>query len=249
MWAVLYRLASPKYFFYQTRWPLNLIGLVALVSLIIGLMLGLIFSPPDYQQGDAVRMMYVHVPAAFLSLSLYAFMAFCAILLLVWQIKLAGIMLSAAAKTGASMALIALVTGSLWGKPMWGTWWVWGDARLNLTAILLLVYLGYIASRQFNKDLAKTAKNSSIIGIFGIIQIPILHFSVIWWRSVHQQASILSQETVASGDAPMSSDILVTLLISVLLVTLVHIFLTKRFRISNDISWEDYLNPQSRAKI
>ena len=126
---------------------------------------------------------------------------------------------------------------------------VWGDARLNLTAILLLVYLGYIASRQFNKDLAKTAKNSSIIGIFGIIQIPILHFSVIWWRSVHQQASILSQETIASGDAPMSSDILVTLLISVLLVTLVHVSLTKRFRISNDISWADYLNPQSRAKI
>ena len=109
--------------------------------------------------------------------------------------------------------------------------------------------MGYIASRQFNNDLAKTAKNSSIIGIFGIIQIPILHFSVIWWRSVHQQASILSQETVASGDAPMSSDILVTLLVSVLLVTLVHTFLTKRFRISNDISWEDYLNPQSRAKI
>ena len=102
---------------------------------------------------------------------------------------------------------------------------------------------------SFNKDLAKTAKNSSIIGIFGIIQIPILHFSVIWWRSVHQQASILSQETVASGDAPMSSDILITLLLSVLLVTLVHTFLTKRFRISNDISWDNYLNPKSRAKI
>jgi len=113
----------------------------------------------------------------------------------------------------------------------------------------LLVYLGYIASRQFNKDLAKTAKNSSFIGIFGVIQIPILHFSVIWWRSVHQQASILSQETVASGDAPMSVDILTTLLISVLLVTLVHIFLSKRFRISNDILWDNYLNPKSRAKI
>ena len=102
---------------------------------------------------------------------------------------------------------------------------------------------------QFNKDLGKTAKNSSLIGIFGVIQIPILHFSVIWWRSVHQQASILSQETVASGDAPMSSDILITLLLSVLLVTLVHTFLTKRFRIRNDISWDNYLNPKSRAKI
>ena len=111
------------------------------------------------------------------------------------------------------------------------------------------MYLGYIASRQFNKDLGKTAKNSSLIGIFGVIQIPILHFSVIWWRSVHQQASILSQETVSSGDAPMSSDILITLLLSVLLVTLVHTFLTKRFRISNDILWDNYLNPKSRAKI
>ena len=103
----------------------------------------------------------------------------------------------------------------VWGKFTWGTWWVWGDARLNLTAILLLVYLGYLASRRFSDDIAKTAKNSSFIGIFGIIQIPILHFSVIWWRSVHQQATILSQETVSSGDAPMSPDILTTLLISV----------------------------------
>ena len=130
-----------------------------------------------------------------------------------------------------------------------GEWGVWGDARLNLTAILLLVYLGYLASRNFSNDLERTAKNSSFIGIFGVIQIPILHFSVIWWRSVHQQASILSQETVATGDAPMSSDILTTLLISVLLVTLVHVFLTKRFRINADKTWEDYLNPKTRAKI
>ena len=153
------------------------------------------------------------------------------------------------AKSGVIFTASTLIAGSVWGKFTWGTWWVWGDARLNLTAILLLVYLGYLASRNFNNDLERTAKNSSFIGIFGVIQIPILHFSVIWWRSVHQQASILSQETVASGDAPMSSDILTTLLISVLLVTLVHVFLTKKYRINADKTWEDYLNPKTRAKI
>ncbi len=189
MWAVLYRLASPRYFFYQTRWPLNLIGLVALVSLIIGLMLGLIFSPPDYQQGDAVRMMYVHVPAAFLSLSLYAFMAFCAILLLVWQIKLAGIMLSAAAKTGASMALIALVTGSLWGKPMWGTWWVW-DARLTAELILLLLYLAVLVTHSAFKHQASGDKIIAILILVGSIDLPIIHYSVYWWNTLHQGATL-----------------------------------------------------------
>ena len=153
------------------------------------------------------------------------------------------------AKSGVLFTATTLIAGSVWGKFTWGTWWVWGDARLNLTAILLLVYLGYLASRRFSDDIAKTAKNSSFIGIFGIIQIPILHFRVIWWRSVHQQASILSQETVSSGDAPMSPDILTTLLISVVLVTLVHVFLSKKFRITADQIWDDYLNPKSRAKI
>ena len=153
------------------------------------------------------------------------------------------------AKSGVLFTASTLIAGSVWGKFTWGTWWVWGDARLNLTAILLLVYLGYLASRRFSDDLSKTAKNSSFIGIFGVIQIPILHFSVIWWRSVHQQASILSQETVSTGDAPMSPDILTTLLISVLLVTLVHVFLAKKFRINSDQIWDDYLNPKSRAKI
>jgi heme exporter protein C len=124
-----------------------------------------------------------------------------------------------------------------------------GDARLNLTAILLLVYLGYLASRKFTDDLGKTSRNSAFIGIFGIIQLPILHFSVIWWRSVHQQASILSQEAVSTGSAPMSSDILTTLLISVLLVTLLHFSLLKRFKIAADTLWNDYLNPKNRVKI
>ena len=207
------------------------------------------FGPYDVTQGISSKLLYVHVPTVWVAYLGYSLTFLYSVLYFFTKKEKYDSLAVANAKSGVIFTIVTLLSGSYWGKLTWGTWWVWGDARLNLTAILLLVYLGYISSRQFNKDLAKTAKNSSIIGIFGIIQIPILHFSVIWWRSVHQQASILSQETVASGDAPMSSDILVTLLISVLLVTLVHIFLTKRFRISNDISWEDYLNPQSRAKI
>ena len=208
-----------------------------------------IFGPYDVTQGVSSKLLYIHVPTVWIAYLAYTLtFLYSALYFFSNKSKYDSIAI-ANAKSGVVFTIVTLLSGSYWGKQTWGTWWVWGDARLNLTAILLLVYLGYIASRQFNKDLGKTARNSSLIGIFGVVQIPILHFSVIWWRSVHQQASILSQETVASGDAPMSSDILITLLLSVLLVTLVHTFLTKRFRISNDILWDNYLNPKSRAKI
>lgn len=207
------------------------------------------FGPYDMTQGVYSKLLYIHVPTVWVAYFGYTFTFIYSVLYFVTTKQKYDSLAVANAKSGIIFTVVTLLAGSFWGKQTWGTWWVWGDVRLNLTAILLLVYLGYIASRQFNRDLGKTAKNSSFIGIFGVIQIPILHFSVIWWRSVHQQASILSQETFASGDAPMSIDILVTLLISVLLATLVHIYLTKRLRISNDILWEDYLNPKSRAKI
>ena len=242
-------MGSPPLFYRWSSKALVWLGLSSIIVLSLGLFMGIGLSPADYKQGDVYRIIYIHVPSAIMGESIFIFMAMCGFINIIWRAKISGMLLKAAAPIGMSFVLLVLTTGSIWGKPTWGTWWVWGDARLNLTAILLLVYLGYIASRQFNKDLGKTAKNSSLIGIFGVVQIPILHFSVIWWRSVHQQASILSQETVASGDAPMSSDILITLLLSVLLVTLVHTFLTKRFRISNDILWDNYLNPKSRAKI
>ena len=206
-------------------------------------------GPYDVTLGISSKLLYIHVPTVWVAYLCYTLTFISSVFYFFTKKQKYDSLAVANAKSGVIFTIVTLLAGSFWGKQTWGTWWVWGDARLNLTAILLLVYLGYIASRQFNKDLAKTAKNSSFIGIFGVIQIPILHFSVIWWRSVHQQASILSQETVASGDAPMSVDILTTLLISVVLVTLVHIFLSKRFRISNDILWDNYLNPKSRAKI
>ena len=195
-------------------------------------------GPFDTVQGPSSKLLYVHVPTVWIAYLAYTLTFIYSLLYLIKKNPKYDSRAVANAKSGVLFTATTLIAGS-----------VWGDSRLNLTAILLLVYLGYLASRRFSDDIAKTAKNSSFIGIFGIIQIPILHFSVIWWRSVHQQASILSQETVSSGDAPMSPDILTTLLISVVLVTLVHVFLSKKFRITADQIWDDYLNPKSRAKI
>ena len=207
------------------------------------------FGPYDVTQGISSKLLYVHVPTVWIAYLGYSLTFVYSLLYLVKKDHRYDVLASSNAKSGVLFTVTTLIAGSAWGKATWGTWWVWGDARLNLTAILLLVYLGYLASRKFTDDLGKTSRNSAFIGIFGIIQLPILHFSVIWWRSVHQQASILSQEAVSTGSAPMSSDILTTLLISVLLVTLLHFSILKRFKIAADTLWNDYLNPKNRVKI
>ena len=207
------------------------------------------FGPYDVTQGISSKLLYVHVPTVWIAYLGYSLTFLYSLLYLFKKDEKYDVLASSNAKSGVIFTVTTLVAGSAWGKATWGTWWVWGDARLNLTAILLLVYLGYLASRKFTDDLRKTSRNSAFIGIFGIIQLPILHFSVIWWRSVHQQASILSQETVSTGNAPMSSDILTTLLVSVVLVTLLHFSLLNRFKTKADKLWNDYLNPKNRVKI
>jgi len=208
-----------------------------------------LFGPYDVTQGMSSKLLYVHVPTVWIAYLGYSLTFVYSLLYLLKRDHKYDSLALSNAKSGVVFTIVTLVSGSAWGKATWGTWWVWGDARLNLTAILLLVYMGYLVSRSFSYDLDKTAKNSSFIGIFGIIQLPILHFSVIWWRSVHQQASILSQETISTGSAPMSSDILTTLLISLLLVTIVHFSLLKKFNSTSEKLWNDYLNPKNRVKI
>jgi len=208
-----------------------------------------LFGPYDVTQGMSSKLLYVHVPTVWIAYLGYSLTFVYSLLYLLKRDHKYDSLALSNAKSGVVFTIVTLVSGSAWGKATWGTWWVWGDARLNLTAILLLVYMGYLVSRSFSYDLDKTAKNSSFIGIFGIIQLPILHFSVIWWRSVHQQASILSQETISTGSAPMSSDILTTLLISLVLVTLVHFSLLKKFNSISEKLWNDYLNPKNRVKI
>lgn len=189
MWKFLYRMASPKVFYQITQSWLSWLGYGALILLAIGFVWGLVFAPADYQQGDAFRIIYVHVPSAFLSMAIYGWMGFLALLLLVWGIKMAGMLLGIAAQLGASMAFLALVTGSIWGKPMWGTWWVW-DARLTSELILLLLYLAILATKSSFQNKEQGDKLIAILTLVGLIDLPIIHYSVYWWNSLHQGATL-----------------------------------------------------------
>lgn len=199
MWKFLYQLASPKAFYELTRSWLPCLGAGALLFLLLGMIWGLVFAPPDYQQGDAFRIIYVHVPTAFLSMAIYGWMGFLAVLLLVWRIKMAGLMLGIAAQTGAIMAFLALVTGSIWGKPMWGTWWIW-DARLTSELILLLLYLAILATGTAFQNKEQGDKIVAILTLVGLVDLPIIHYSVYWWNTLHQGAtlSVFAKPKIAS---------------------------------------------------
>jgi heme exporter protein C len=147
----------------------------------------------DYQQGDTVRIMYVHVPAAWLAMMCYSVMAISAIGTLVWRHPLADVSHKAAAPLGAAFTLISLITGSLWGKPMWGTWWVW-EARLTSVFVLFLMYLGLIALNRAMDDASKAARLSAVLILVGFVNIPIIKFSVEWWNTLHQPASVIRMD-------------------------------------------------------
>ena len=160
----------------------------AVLLLAVGLYLGFT-APEDFQQGITVRIMYIHVPFAWLSMMCYSLMALSALGTLVWRHPLADVALKAAAPIGAVFTALALVTGSIWGKPMWGTWWVW-DARLTSVFVLFLMYLGILALTRAIDDPAKSARAAAIITLVGFINIPIIKFSVDWWNTLHQPASV-----------------------------------------------------------
>jgi heme exporter protein C len=162
----------------------------ALVLIPIGLWLGLVVAPVDYQQGDAYRIMFVHVPAAWMAMGVYAGMAAMSFSALVWRHPMAEVAARASAPIGAAFTAITLVTGSLWGQPMWGTWWVW-DARLTSVLILFFLYLGYIALYDAFDDPNRGARAASILCLVGAINLPIIKFSVDWWHTLHQPASVL----------------------------------------------------------
>lgn len=189
MWKFLYQLASPKSFYTLAGRLIPWFACLALLALAIGITWGLVFAPPDYQQGEAYRIIFVHVPSAFLSMALYGWMGFLAILLLVWRIKLAGLLLHLIAQIGACMAFLALVTGSIWGKPMWGAWWVW-DARLTSELILLLLYVAILATYQAVKNKDDGDKIIAILTLVGLIDLPIIHYSVYWWNTLHQGSTL-----------------------------------------------------------
>lgn len=178
-----------------------------MVLLVYGLYGGLVLAPADYQQGDSFRIIYIHVPSAWMSLFVYMVMAISGAIGLVWHIKLAEIVSISSAGIGAAFTFIALVTGSLWGKPMWGTWWVW-DARLTSELILLFLYMGVIGLYGAIEDKRTAARAVAILALVGVVNIPIIHYSVEWWNTLHQGA------TVAKFDKPsMHPDMLIPLLV------------------------------------
>ena len=183
----LYQLASPRMFYHISGRMLPTLQWLTLALLAYALWQALLVAPADYQQGEAYRIMYIHVPSAFLSLAIYSLMTFCALLNLVWRIKIADCICNAATPLGAWFTALALITGSLWGKPMWGTWWIW-DARLTSELILLFIYLGAIALRQALVN--RQSQAVSIFIIIGFIDIPLIHYSVDWWQTLHQGASL-----------------------------------------------------------
>lgn len=210
MWKLLYQLASPKSFYRLAGRVNPWLAIAGLFCLGVGSIWGLVFAPADYQQGDAFRIIYIHVPAAFLSLSLYAYMGFLAVLLLVWRIKLAGIMLNAIAQVGLTMTFLALITGSIWGKPMWGAFWVW-DARLTSELVLFLLYAAILATHQAVPTKESADKMIAILCLVGLIDLPIIHYSVYWWNTLHQGStlSVFAKPKIA---ASMLYPLLLTLL-------------------------------------
>jgi len=170
----------------------NLISnlLIAMILVIlVGLIYALFISPPDYIQGDSVRIMYVHVPASFIALGCFGFIGIASILNLIFKIKFMTLIAKSLAPVGCLFSIVSIVTGSLWGKPTWGIWWVW-DARLTSTGILLLFYLAYIFTWRFVNSFEKANKISSVIGIIGLFNLPIIKYSVDWWNTLHQPSSI-----------------------------------------------------------
>ena len=194
-WAFAHRFASPPHFYRiagaLVPWLAWGFGLLV----VTGLYLGLVVAPPDYQQGESYRIIFVHVPSAWMSLFIYMVMATAGAIGLIWRMKLADVVAASSAPVGATFTFLALVTGSLWGKPMWGTYWVW-DARLTSELILLFLYLGYMALQAAIEDPRTAARASAILALVGVVNIPIIHYSVEWWNTLHQGA------TVTKFDAP-----------------------------------------------
>ncbi|MBU2570694.1 MAG: heme ABC transporter permease [Gammaproteobacteria bacterium] len=182
-------MASPPHFYAFTGRLLPWLTAIFIILTAVGLYGGLFLAPADYQQGDSYRIIYIHVPSAWMSLFIYVVMAVAGAIGLVWRIKLAEIVMISSASVGAGFTFIALLTGSLWGKPMWGTWWVW-DARLTSELILLFLYLGVIALYGAIDDKRTASRAVAILAIVGVVNIPIIHYSVEWWNTLHQGPTV-----------------------------------------------------------
>lgn len=189
MWSLVNPLLAPKNFFKFSRATLPWLSLLCVILLTYGLVGGLVLAPADYLQGDGFRILYIHAPCAFLSLFIYAVMAAAALVGLVWRVKLAFIVLRHSISLGLSFTFLALLTGSLWGKPMWGTWWIW-DARLTSELILLFLYIGLLLLQSALAQKTNGERAIAMLVLVGSIDLPIIHYSVNWWNTLHQGATL-----------------------------------------------------------
>ena len=213
------RLANPVAFMALTDWLLPWLSGAAALMLTIALYLGFFVAPVDYQQGQTVRIMFIHVPSAWLSMFGYLLIAASSFGLLVWRHPLADVSAKAAAPIGATFTALALITGSLWGQPMWGTYWEW-DARMTSVLILLFLYFGLMALRSAIEEENQAARLTAILGLAGVAILPVIRFSVNWWNTLHQGPSV-----IRAGGPAIHSSILWPLLMSALAFTLVFMAL------------------------
>ncbi|MBM4215049.1 MAG: heme ABC transporter permease [Gammaproteobacteria bacterium] len=213
-WTWFHRLGSPPHIYRIAgtltpwfAWPAGLLIAAALYG-------GLVLAPPDYQQGEGFRILYVHAPSAWLAVMIYGVMASAAAVGLIWRMKVAHAVAASCAGVGAWFTAVSLLTGMLWGKPMWGTYWVW-DPRLTAQLILLFLYLGYMGLRAGIDDLGRADKASAVLAIVGVVNIPIIRYSVEWWNSIHQAPSVMKMDRPS-----MPFDMLAPLLMMLLGFTL-----------------------------
>ncbi len=209
MWKWLHPYADPERAYQLAGKLLPWFSILALGLILTGTIWGLMFAPTDYQQGDSYRIIFIHVPAASMSMAAYMGMAISAFIGLVWQIKAADWAAASIAPIGAVITFIALFTGATWGKPMWGTWWVW-DARLTSELVLLFLYLGVISLYASFEDKVLAARAAGILAIVGVINIPIIKYSVEWWSSLHQPSTIKITE-----ESAMPTEMLIPLLLNI----------------------------------
>ena len=221
----MHRLANPTRFLKLTDAIRPWMAMVSIITFTAGLYFALFIAPPDYQQSESVRIMYVHVPAAWMAMFCYAVMVVASGSSLIWRYLVAEVVAKATAPIGAAYTLLALATGALWGKPMWGTWWVW-DARLTSVLILFFLYLGFIALHGAFDNPSRGARAASILALVGAINVPIIKFSVDWWNTLHQPASVIKFD----GPAIHSSMLTPLLLMALAYMAFYFWILTLRIR-------------------
>ena len=209
MWEWITKYASPPNFYVLANKLVPWFGWTAAILFVAGVYGALFYAPPDYQQGESFRIIYVHVPSAWMSMFVYVAMATAGAIGLIWKTKVSEAIARSCAPLGASFTFLALATGSLWGKPMWGTWWVW-DARLTSELILLFLYMGYIALQSAIDDRRIAARAGAVLALAGVVNIPIIHYSVEWWNTLHQGPTITRLDTPS-----IHVDMLIPLLIMI----------------------------------